>query len=113
MRGRLDLNNIILRLKLGVESHEKVSSRDVPITVVWTGEVSGSLSIDYSDVCDVLAEFTDSEYDYIEELAQDMLNLLRKEFPFGFWKVTVSKPFPLVSLKLESASFTIEGGENG
>jgi dihydroneopterin aldolase len=113
MKGRLDLKNIILRLKLGVESHEKLSSRDVPITVGWTGEVSGSLSIDYSDVCDVLAGFMGSEYDYIEELAMDILNLLRKEFPDGFWKVTVTKPFPLISLKLESASFTVEGGGNG
>jgi dihydroneopterin aldolase len=113
MKGRLDLKNIILRLKLGSESHEKISSRDVPVTAVWTGEVAGNLSIDYSDVCDALAGFEEREYDYIEELALDILNLLRKEFPDGFWRVTVTKPFPPVSLKLESASYTIEGGENG
>ena len=112
MKGRLDLKNIILRLKLGVKSHEKISSRDVPVTAVWTGEVAGSLSIDYSDVCDALAGFEEREYDYIEELASDILKLLRKKFPDGSWEVTVTKPFPPVSLKLESASYTIEGGEN-
>jgi len=113
MKGRLDLRNIILRVKLGVESREKISSRDIPINLVWMGEVAGSLSIDYSGVCDVLAEFEDREYDYIEELTMDILNLLRKEYPDGSWIVTVTKPFPTVSLKLESASFTAEGGENG
>ena len=113
MKGRLDLKNIILRVKLGAEEYEKLSYRDIPVTAVWTGQVAGSLSIDYSDVCNVLAEFNEREYDYIEELASDILKLLRKEYTEGSWKVTVTKPFPSVSLKLESASFTIEGGENG
>ncbi len=113
MKGMLVLKNIILRLKLGAENQEKISSRDVPITVVWTGEVAVGPSIDYSDVCDALADFDEKEYDYIEDLASDILNLLRIEYPGGHWKVTVTKPFPPVSLKLESASFTVEGGENG
>ena len=113
MKGRLDLRNIILRVKLGAESHEKISSRDIPVTLAWTGEVAGSLSIDYSGVCDVLAEFEDREYDYIEELTMDILKLMREEYPEGSWKVTVVKPYPAVSLKLESASFTAEGGDNG
>lgn len=113
MKGRLVLNNIILRLKLGVEKQEKISSRDVPVDAVWTGEVASGPSIDYSDVCNVLAGFNDREYDYIEDLASDILSLLRGKYTEGHWTVTVTKPFPPVSLKLESASFTVEGGENG
>ncbi|MCD4700727.1 MAG: hypothetical protein K8S24_02615 [Candidatus Aegiribacteria sp.] len=113
MKGRLVLKNIILRLKLGAANHEKISSRDVPVTAVWTGEVAGGPSIDYFDVCNALAGFNEREYDYIEDLASDVLNLLRREYPCGRWAVTITKPFPPVSLKLESASFTVEGGENG
>lgn len=109
MKGRLVLKNIILRLRLGVGIHEKVSSRDVPITAVWTGDVAGGPSIDYADVCEVLKEFNEMEYDYIEDLASDILSLLQREYPDGHWVVTITKPFPLVSLKLESASFTVEG----
>ncbi len=113
MKGRLLLKDIILRLKLGIANHEKISSRDVPITVVWTGEVASGPSVDYSDICDALAGFDESEYDYIEDLASDILSMLRREYPDGHWAVTVTKPFPSVSLKLESASFTVGGGENG
>jgi len=113
MKGRLDLKNIIIRLKLGSESHEKISSRDVPVSLVWTGEVAGSPSIDYSEVCDVLAGFEGMEYDFIEELTLDIQGVLRKAFPEGSWKITVTKPFPQVHLKLESASFTVEGNDNG
>ncbi|NOQ21982.1 MAG: hypothetical protein GQ565_04940 [Candidatus Aegiribacteria sp.] len=112
MKGKLVLKNIILRLKLGAANHEKISSRDVPVTAAWTGEVAGGLSIDYSDVCNALAGFEDREYDYIEDLASDILSILRRKYPDGRWVVTVTKPFPPVSLKLESASFTIERGEN-
>jgi len=113
MKGRLVLKNIIIRLKLGSEMHEKISSRDVPVTAVWTGEVASGPTIDYSDVCDSLAGFKDREYDYIEDLASDILSLLRREYPDGHWAVTITKPFPPVSLKLEFVSFTVEGGESG
>jgi len=112
MTGRLDLKNIVLRVKLGSQSREKLSSRDVPVSLVWTGEVAENLSVDYSDVCRILAGFTDREYDYIEELAADILKLLRIEYPVGSWKVTVTKPFPPTCLRIESASFTIDGDEN-
>lgn len=113
MKGRLVLKNMILRLKLGVENHERISCRNVPVTVVWTGEVSGNLSIDYSDICNVLTAFEGREYHYIEKLASDILDLLCSEYPDGHWKVTVTKPFPPVSLKLESASFIVGRSENG
>ncbi len=70
-------------------------------------------SVDYYDVCKILTGFEGREYDYIEELAADILGVLLREYPDGHWVVTVSKPFPPVSLKLESASFTVEGGEIG
>lgn len=110
MKGRLVLKNIILRLKLGVADHEKISSRDVPVTVSWTGKVAGGPSVDYTDVCKALSGFEDREYDYIEDLASEILRMLLMEYPDGHWTVTVTKPFPPVSLKLESAAFTVEGG---
>ena len=113
MKGRLVLKNIILRLKLGIADHEKISQRDVPVTVSWNGTVASGPSVDYSDVCITLAGFEGREYDYIEELASDILGVLMREYPDGRWTVTVTKPFPPVSLKLESASFTVEGGVIG
>ena len=108
MKGKLVLKDIILRLKLGAEEREKISSRDVPVTVTWTGEVASGPSIDYSNICKTLAGFEGREYDYIEDLSSDILSMLRREYPDGHWAVTVTKPFPLVCLKLESASFTVE-----
>ena len=113
MKGRLVLKNIILRLKLGAAAQEKISQRDVPITLSWSGTVASGPSVDYSEVCKTLAGFEGREYDYIEELAADILGVLLREYPDGLWVVTVTKPFPPVSLKLESASFTVEGGEIG
>ncbi len=113
MKGRLVLKNFILRLKLGAAVHEKISSRDVPVTASWNGEVTSGPSVDYSDVCNTLAGFEGREYDYIEDLASDILIVLQREYSAGHWAVTVMKPFPPVSLKMESASFTVEGGDNG
>ncbi len=110
MKGRLVLKNIILRLKLGVDDREKISSRDVPVTVSWSGRISSGLSVNYADVCEALVKFDEKEYDYIEDLAEDILGMLRMEYPDGRWEVTITKPFPPVSLKMESASFTVEGG---
>ncbi|MEN8208452.1 MAG: dihydroneopterin aldolase [Candidatus Fermentibacteria bacterium] len=112
MTGRLVLKNIVLRLKLGAADLEKITSRDVPVTVSWSGRIAGGPSVDYADVCETLAKFEGREYDYIEDLASDILGMLRAEYPDGIWQVTVTKPFPPVSLKLESASFTVEGGGN-
>ena len=112
MKGRLVLKNIILRLKLGAANQEKITQRDVPVTVTWSGRVAGGPSVDYSDVCRTLAGFEGREYDYIEDLASDILGVLLREYTDGRWAVTVTKPFPPVSLKMESASFTVEEGNH-
>ena len=110
MKGQLVLKNVIIRLKLGNEPFEKISNSDIPVDIVWSGEITEGISIDYTDICEVLARFSEKEYDYIEELTSDILNTLVEEYPAGNWKVTVTKPFPPVSLKIESALFTMEGG---
>jgi len=110
MKGRLVLKNIMLRLKLGADDREKISFRDVPVTVSWSGRISSGPSVDYADLCITLEKFDEKEYDYIEDLAADILGVLRMEYPDGRWKVTVTKPFPPVSPKMEFASFTVEGG---
>lgn len=112
MKGQLVLKNVIIRLKMGKEAFEKVSSRDIPVDVVWTGEIEGNLSIDYTEICSVLARFEETDYNYIEELASDIITVLQEEFPVGYWKVTVNKPFPPVSLRMDFTSFTMEGGGN-
>lgn len=111
MKGQLVLKNVIIRLKLGSEPFEKISSRDIPVNIVWSGEITEGLSIDYTDICEVLENFAEREYNYIEELTLDILNALMEEYPTGNWKVTVIKPFPPVSLKIGSVLFTIEGGK--
>ena len=109
MRGRLFLRNIILRLRLGEKPEETVSRRDVPVDVSWSGEVSQGISVDYSDVCSILSDVQEVDFLYLEDLTSHILHLLQKEFPGGSWTVTARKPFPPVSLRMDSASFTLEG----
>ncbi len=110
MKGQLVLKNVIIQLKIGSEPFEKISSSDIPVDIVWSGEITGGMSIDYTEICRVLTRFSEKEYNYIEELTSDILSTLLEEYPAGNWRVTVTKPFPLVSLKMESALFTLEGG---
>lgn len=110
MRGRLDLQGLVLRLRLGVLPGEKLSSRDVPLDISWTGELRSPPSIDYGDLCRKLAELQDTDYDYMEDLAADVLRLLTGEYGIGRWSVRVSKPFPPAALRLGSAAFTVESG---
>ncbi len=110
MKGQLVLKNVIIRLKLGNEPFEKISSRDIPVNIVWSGEMTESMSIDYTDICEMLTRYSEKEFDYIEELSSDILNTLMEEYPAGKWKVTVTKPFPQVSLKIESVLLTMGGG---
>ncbi|MCD4847937.1 MAG: dihydroneopterin aldolase [Candidatus Aegiribacteria sp.] len=112
MRGQLVLKNVIIRLKLGSKPFEKISSSDIPVDIVWSGETAGGMSIDYTHICEILARFAEKEYDYIEELTSDILKTLVEEYPAGNWKVTVTKPFPPVSLKIKSVLFTMESGKN-
>jgi dihydroneopterin aldolase len=112
MRGQLFLSGIILRLKLGAEPGEKISRRDIPVDITWSGEVITGMSVDYSKVCSLLAGVQEMDFLYLEDLASHLLGILRHEFPGGSWKVTVRKPFPPVSLRINSASFTLEGEEN-
>ena len=113
VRGELLLENVTLRLKLGLLERERLSERDVPVTLSWKGEVAEGPSIDYSDVCEALSELQGGDYRYIEDVAKTVMRVLTDNFPGGRWRVTVRKPHPPVSLKMEAASFTLEGGENG
>lgn len=113
MRGRLHLDSIVLRLKLGVLPQEKAAARDVPLDLQWQGTVSSGPAVDYAEVCRELERLEGTDYDYLEDLAVDVLNLLTGRFPLGEWRVTVRKPWPPAGLKMESASFTVEGGGNG
>jgi len=113
MTGMLQLDGIVLRLKLGVLPQEKAAARNVPVDLVWKGTVTSGPAVDYSEVCRYLGRLEDTDYDYLEDLAVDILEMLTGGFPSGEWRVTVKKPWPPTGLKLESASFTVEGGGNG
>jgi len=113
MTGTLELEGVILRVGLGALGSEKLSSRDLPLDITWTGTVTEGPGVDYAAVCQALAALQERDYDYIEEVAEEVLSLLEREYPEGIWKVRVRKPFPPACLRIGSASFTIEGGENG
>lgn len=111
VRGKLDLEGLVLRLRLGVLPQEKVSCRDVPVNLSWTGSFDRSPPVDYSEVCEKLAVIQDRDYDYIEDLAAEILDILCREYRRGRWTVRVVKPCPPAGLRLQAASFEIEGGE--
>lgn len=111
MDGTLILKKIIIRLKIGVLPFEKITSRNILIDLEWSGNVSSTPHVDYSEVITLISEFEGSEYSYIEELADDIMGRLLIEFP-GSWSVTVTKPFPLVTPIMESASYTAKGMTN-
>ena len=111
--GTLELQGVVLRVRLGVLETEKLSARDLPLDISWTGTLREGPGVDYAAVCEKLAVLQDRDYDYLEEVAEEVLSLLEREFPEGLWKVRAVKPFPPACLKIGSASFTLEGGENG
>lgn len=109
MRGTLELEGLVLRLVLGALPQEKLSRRDVRLDISWTGELTGVPSVDYAAVCEKLAVLQNRDYDYIEDVASDVLSHLTSGFPRGTWRVRVGKPFPPACLKLQNAAFIIEG----
>ncbi|HOP26336.1 MAG TPA: dihydroneopterin aldolase [Candidatus Sabulitectum sp.] len=110
LTGTLALSRLMLRLRLGVHSFERVEERDVPVDISRSGELfrEGVPAVDYSRVCEAVAGGVDGEYLYIEHLAADILEILTGSFS-GHWTVTVHKPFPPVNPQVESASVTVEG----
>jgi dihydroneopterin aldolase len=108
VRGTLELEGLVLRLVLGALPEEKLSLRDVPLDISWTGEVAGGPAVDYAAVCEKLAVLQNRDYDYIEDVASDVLSLLSAEYPGGHWRVRVRKPFPPAALRIETASFSVE-----
>jgi dihydroneopterin aldolase len=110
LTGTLTLSRLILRIRLGAHSFERVEERDVPVDISRTGELfRGDVpAVDYAGVCEAVAAGIRREYIYIEELAADILEILTGSFT-GHWTVTVHKPFPPVTPRAESASVTVEG----
>lgn len=109
LNGTLELTGINLTLKLGLHSFERLARRSVPVDLFRRGLLmeDGIPSVDYSEVCTVLASGLREEYLYVEELAGDILDLLDKSWPGG-WRVRVTKVQPHVTPPMAEASVTVE-----
>jgi dihydroneopterin aldolase len=106
----LELQGLVLRLRLGVLPVEKISERDVPVDLSWTGPHAGGAPFDYTDVIRTASRFSGACFDLVEDLAEALLGALTAEFPAGTWRVRVRKPWPPVHPPVECVVFTLEGG---
>lgn len=107
-RATLELEGLVLRLRLGVLEEERLCERDVPVDLAWTGIHAGGARFDYAEVARAAARFSGAEYGLVEELAEALLDALAAEFPGGSWRVRVRKPWPPVAPRMECAVFTLE-----
>lgn len=108
MTGTLVLKGISIQVILGVLPKEKLFPRRVTLDLEFSGTHSSPPAVDYSEVCSLVSAVSHQGFDYIEELAGRVFQLLGARWP-GEWKVTVKKPFPPVDSITESADYTIEG----
>jgi len=110
LTGTLEIIGIALNLKLGVHAFERVGRRRVPVDLAWTGSLipGGEPAVDYSRVCSLLKSSLREEYLYIEDLAVEILQLLKGQWA-GSWKVTVRKLAPPLDPPAAEARITVEG----
>ncbi len=106
LTGTLEMRGIGLRLRLGVHPFERIEPRSVPVDLVYRGPLFPL--VDYSLVCSLLGDSLGEQYLHIEELASDVLSLVKSKWP-GSWRVTVHKVQPPVEPPMAEASVTIEG----
>jgi dihydroneopterin aldolase len=108
LTGTLALEGISLSLRLGVLPFEKIEARRVMLDLKWSGDLlcNGIPSVDYASVCTTLGNRLKPEYDYIEELAGDVLAILEKDWP-GIWMVRVHKYLPHTDPSMERATVTL------
>jgi dihydroneopterin aldolase len=108
LTGTLILQEISLSLRLGAFPFERIGVRRVSVDLEWAGDLfaNGKPVVDYSVVCSALNNELKSEYFYIEELAGDILTVLKKKWN-GNWTVTVGKAFPPVNPSVEKAVVTV------
>ena len=111
LSGTLTLEGVSLTLRLGVLPAERIEARVVPVDIQWSGELfaGGKPAVDYSEVCSALKTGIKTEYQFIEELAADILSVLTAGWQ-GRWKVTVHKAFPPVAPSMDAASVSVSGG---
>jgi len=95
-------------LRLGALPFEKIEARRVILDLKWNGVLfaDGIPAVDYSCVCDSLGKGLKSQYDYLEDLGGDILDILQNEWP-GKWKVMVHKSFPPTDPPMERATVTL------
>ena len=109
MQARLTLEDVRLRLFLGVLPSERLASSTVSLDLEWTGSTDPSdPAVDYAEVCRELASLEGGEYGYVEEVACKVLNTLCRRFG-GSWRVKVRKPHPPTLLPVSAAEVLVEG----
>lgn len=106
LTGTLEMRGIGLRLRLGVHAFERIEPRRIPVDLTYRGPLFPL--VDYSAVCSHIGNSLEDEYLHIEELARDILTLVKSKWP-GNWTVTVRKVQPPVEPPMAEASVTIEG----
>ncbi|MCK5132643.1 MAG: dihydroneopterin aldolase [Candidatus Sabulitectum sp.] len=108
LTGTLFLESISLTLRLGALPFERIESRRVRLDLKWTGKLlsDGRPVVDYSQVCTSLKNKLEPEYEYIEQLAGDVLVILQNNWP-GKWSVSVHKDHPPTDFPMERATVTI------
>lgn len=110
LTGTLLLKGISLTLKLGALPVERIEPRQVKIDLEWVGDLlsNGKPTVDYAVVCDALKNDLSDGYEYIEELAQNVMGILESRWA-GSWTVSVHKDHPPGDPHMERATITIEG----
>jgi dihydroneopterin aldolase len=109
--GILRLEGIELRATLGLLPVEKLHPRLVGMDLEWRGPFSpGSPPVvDYGSAAAVLGSLEGRDFDYVEALACEALDLLRASFPGGTWTVRVVKACPPAPLRSARAVFEVSG----
>ena len=106
---RLSLQDIELRLLLGLLPEERLAPTTVHLDLEWSGRLEpGNPPVDYSLVCSALAGIGGADFRYIEDVAAAVLELLTASWP-GRWRVSASKYCPPGDLPMKRAVCTLEG----
>lgn len=113
VEGRLALEGLVLRVVLGADPGERLSTRSVELDVSTEQPASGGDRLDYAQVVEGLQPLQGGVYSYVEDLASAASDLLLTRWPRRRWTVTVRKVRPMAALPLRRAVYTLTRGPAG
>ena len=86
--NQISINNIIIFWYHGLYEHEKKEGQNFSLSVVYSKDEF----IDYSFVVEKLINyFNVNRYNYLEDLANNLLDLMCNDFDFLYLKLIISK----------------------